>query len=61
MKASTVINQKAYDLYYRKNGKWLLSYQTAPDSILLQAVVEFLDEMDFDLSKYERKKEDALL
>jgi hypothetical protein len=45
--------QKAANLYERKTGKLLLSYQTPPDSLVIEAIVEVIDEMNLDFSRYE--------
>jgi hypothetical protein len=61
MNASEIILKKSHEKYYQKTGKYLYSYQSPPDSIVLLCVLEFLDEQKFDFSMYEPKKPESTL
>jgi hypothetical protein len=49
MKPSKLIMENARDIYARKTGKQLLSYQTPTHDCVIQAMLDYIDDNDPDI------------
>lgn len=48
-KPSAIIMESAREIYQRKNGKPLLSYQTPTNDCVLQSILDYLDDTNPDI------------
>jgi hypothetical protein len=49
MKPSKLIMENARDIYVRKTGKQLLSYQTPTTDCVIQSILDFIDDTNPDI------------
>lgn len=53
IKPSKYIFENAKIIYFQKNGKHLLSYQTPPNEYVLQAILDFIDDNHEEIELHE--------